>query len=109
MASRTLAAFREGALIDHRSPFVMVGTRSHRRPERGVNGMHRADRLLARGKRQHGRFAMSETRKQRMESDFNPGYLPESMPGLDTRMVNAAEYSAYQLGQINRSLSRLVQ
>jgi hypothetical protein len=44
-----------------------------------------------------------------MESDFNPGYLPESMPGLDTRMVNAAEYSAYQLGQINRSLSRLVQ
>ncbi len=52
---------------------------------------------------------MPETRKQRMESDFNPGYLPESMPAADIRMVHAAEYSAYQLGQINRNLARLIE
>ena len=52
---------------------------------------------------------MTETRKQKMESDFNPGYLPESMPGFDTRLINAVEYSAYQLGQINRTLTRLAE
>src|SRR5215217_7378833 len=44
-------------------------------------------------------IAMTETRKQKMESDFNPGYLPESMPRFDTRLINAVVYSAYQLGQ----------
>jgi len=51
---------------------------------------------------------MSETRKHKMESDFNPAYVPENMPGFDTRIINAVEYSAYQLGQINRTLTRLV-
>ena len=51
---------------------------------------------------------MPETRKQRMESDFNPGYLPESMPASDIRLVHAAEYSAYQWGRsIETSLGSL--
>jgi hypothetical protein len=43
-----------------------------------------------------------------MEGGFNPGYRPEAAPPAKTRMVNAAEYAAYQLGRINRNLARLV-
>jgi hypothetical protein len=43
-----------------------------------------------------------------MEQDFDPGYYPSSMP-LDIRLSRATEYAAYQLGQINRKLDRLVE
>ncbi len=47
--------------------------------------------------------------KSRMETDFIPGYTPERTPPNDTRIVNAVEYAAYQLGQMNRNLARLVE
>lgn len=52
--------------------------------------------------------AIAERRKAMMEGDFNPGYTPEATPPAEARLVNAAEYAAYQLGQINRNLARLV-
>jgi hypothetical protein len=50
---------------------------------------------------------LAERRKSYVEQDFDPGYYPSSMP-LDIRLSRAAEYAAYQLGQINRKLERLV-
>ncbi len=52
--------------------------------------------------------ALAERRRAIMEGDFNPGYTPEHTPPAEARLVNAAEYAAYQLGQINRNLARLV-
>lgn len=52
--------------------------------------------------------ALATRRKTYMEQDFDPGYYPSSMP-LDVRLSRAAEYAAYQLGQINRKLERLVE
>ncbi|MGA8690613.1 MAG: hypothetical protein ACLQF1_01655 [Methyloceanibacter sp.] len=46
-------------------------------------------------------------RKAYLEQDFDPGYYPSSMP-LDVRLSRATEYAAYQLGQINRKLDRLI-
>ena len=51
---------------------------------------------------------LPERRKSYMEQDFDPGHYPSSMP-LDIRLSRAAEYAAYQLGQINRKLDRLVE
>jgi hypothetical protein len=51
--------------------------------------------------------AFAARRKTYLEQDFDPGYYPSSMP-LDIRLSRAAEYTAYQLGQINRKLDRLV-
>jgi len=50
----------------------------------------------------------AERQKAAMEGDFSPEYRPESTPAPEYRIVNAAEYSAYQLGQINRSLKEIV-
>ena len=50
--------------------------------------------------------AMAERRKAMMEGDFNPGYT--HMPQPDVRLATAAEYAAYQLGQINRKLDKLI-
>ena len=48
---------------------------------------------------------------QRMESDFQPeqfsGIAVPAYP--DARMAHASEYAAYQLGQINRRLGRLIE
>lgn len=52
--------------------------------------------------------AVAERRKAMMEGDFNPRYTPESTPPAEARMVNAAEYSAYQLGKLNRNIERLI-
>jgi hypothetical protein len=52
--------------------------------------------------------ALDTRRKTYMEQDFDPGYYPSSMP-LDIRLSRATEYAAYQLGQINRKLDRLVE
>ena len=43
-----------------------------------------------------------------MEADFNPGHTPEHMPAPEHRLATAVEYAAYQLGQINRKLDKLV-
>lgn len=47
--------------------------------------------------------------KAYMEGDFNPGYTAFATPAADVRLANAAEYAAYQLGQINRNLAKLVE
>jgi hypothetical protein len=48
----------------------------------------------------------AERYKSRMEGDF---HVPDIAPAIDQRMVNAAEFSAFQLGQINQSLKKLVE
>ena len=65
---------------------------------------HRAD--MANSSKDKEAFATR--RKTYMEQDFDPGYYPSSMP-LDIRLSRAAEYAAYQLGQINRKLDRLAE
>jgi hypothetical protein len=45
----------------------------------------------------------------RMENEFNPGHTPEQTPEPDVRLAVAAEYAAFQLGQINRKLDKLVE
>lgn len=52
--------------------------------------------------------ALALRRKAMMEADFDPGYTPERTPQPDVRLAIAAEYAAYQLGQINRNIARLV-
>jgi hypothetical protein len=51
---------------------------------------------------------IKERWQRRMNDDFNPGYTPETMPNAEMRIANAAEYAAYQLGQINRRLDQIV-
>ncbi|MCV0387411.1 MAG: hypothetical protein K5821_13460 [Nitrobacter sp.] len=46
--------------------------------------------------------------KSQMQGDFNPGYTRTNMPSPEARLANASEYAAYQLGQINRNIARLV-
>ena len=50
--------------------------------------------------------ALASRRKLYMDQDFDPGHC--SMP-FDMRLALAAEYAAYQLGQINRKLGRLIE
>ena len=50
--------------------------------------------------------ALASRLKQYMDQDFDPGHC--SMP-FDMRLALAAEYAAYQLGQINRKLGRLIE
>jgi hypothetical protein len=50
--------------------------------------------------------ALTSRRKLYMDQDFDPGHC--SMP-FDMRLALAAEYAAYQLGQINRKLERLIE
>jgi hypothetical protein len=50
--------------------------------------------------------ALATRRRLYMERDFDPGH--SSMP-FDMRLTLAAEYAAYQLGQINRKLERLIE
>ena len=44
-----------------------------------------------------------------MEADFDPSNVPRSTPCAEHRMVAAMEYAAYQLGQINQRLGRLME
>ena len=47
--------------------------------------------------------------KEIMEKDFNIGYVAGvDEPSPDYRTAAAAEYAAYQLGQINRKLDRII-
>ena len=43
----------------------------------------------------------------RMRGDFNPGYVAGSLPKAEDRLANAAEYAAFQLGQIGKSLEEI--
>ena len=53
--------------------------------------------------------ALADRRKAMWEADYDPGYRPGVMPAADIRLANAADYAAYQLGQINRNLAKLVE
>ena len=52
--------------------------------------------------------AIQEQRKAGYEADFDPGLTPEQMISPEARLAAAAEYAAFQLGQINRKLDRLI-
>ena len=51
---------------------------------------------------------LDERRKAFYETDFDPKHRPEGMPPPDIRLAAAAEYAAFQLGQINRKLDKLI-
>lgn len=53
-------------------------------------------------------LSTSERRKALYEADFQPQHAPDRTPPPDARLAAAAEYAAYQLGQINRKLDRLI-
>jgi hypothetical protein len=52
--------------------------------------------------------ARAEQRRAYMERDYDPGYTPSTMPAAEHRVANALDYIAYQLGQINRKLDRII-
>jgi hypothetical protein len=43
-----------------------------------------------------------------MEADFLPEPSPDTLSQFDRRVINAAEYIAYDLGQIDKKLDRLI-
>jgi len=43
-----------------------------------------------------------------METDFLPEASPDTLSQADRRMVNAAEYIAYHLGQLDKKFDRLI-
>jgi hypothetical protein len=50
----------------------------------------------------------TKTRKEIMEADFDPFITREHVPKAEDRIASAVEYAAYQLGQMNRNLAKLV-
>lgn len=52
--------------------------------------------------------AIRESWKSRMRGPFEPWSLPAHTQRGQARMVAAMEYAAFQLGEINRRLARLV-
>jgi hypothetical protein len=47
--------------------------------------------------------------RARMENDFAPHHTPEQTPDPNVRLAIAAEYAAFQLGQINRKLDTMIE
>jgi len=47
--------------------------------------------------------------RARMDNDFAPHHTPEQTPDPSVRLAIAAEYAAFQLGQINRKLDKIVE
>ena len=47
--------------------------------------------------------------RARMENDFAPHHTPEQTPDPSVRLAVAAEYAAFQLGQINRKLATMIE
>ena len=55
------------------------------------------------------------TEQEKMHADRHKAYMEGDFPGqragvnveMEYRTINAAEYSAYQLGQINQSLKKI--
>jgi len=54
------------------------------------------------------RDATRQRTKADMETDFLPEASPDTLSQADRRMVNAAEYIAYHLGQMDKKLDRLI-
>jgi hypothetical protein len=46
--------------------------------------------------------------KQSLENDFAPGFGARRIPTIDERTLDATQYAAHQLGQINKKLDRLI-
>jgi hypothetical protein len=51
---------------------------------------------------------LHERKRSEMEGEFVPFYPPEMPVGPEMRLAIAAEYAAFQLGQINRKLDKLI-
>jgi len=47
--------------------------------------------------------------RSRMENDFASHHTPEQTPDPSVRPAMAAEYAAFQLGQINRKLDTMIE
>ena len=82
---------------------VLVLRRPLRRP--GVVGLDATSANMTIPNKEE---AFATRRKAYLEQDFDPGYYPSSVP-FDIRLALAVEYAAYQLGQINRKLDRLIE
>jgi len=54
------------------------------------------------------RDAVRQRIRADMETEFLPEPSPDTLSQADRRMVNAAEYIAYHLGQIDKKLDRLI-
>jgi hypothetical protein len=54
------------------------------------------------------RDAIRQRIRADMEADFLPEPSPDTLSQADRRMVNAAEYIAYHLGQMDKKLDRLI-
>jgi hypothetical protein len=52
--------------------------------------------------------ALQEHRRAGYGADFDPGLTPERALTPEARLATATEYAAFQLGQINRKLDRLI-
>jgi hypothetical protein len=55
------------------------------------------------------RGIIRERWRARMENDFAPHHTPEQTPDPNVRLAIAAEYAAFQLGQINRKLDTMIE
>lgn len=51
---------------------------------------------------------LDERQRQFYAADFDPKHRPEAMPQPEIRIATALEYIAFQLGQINRKLDKLI-
>jgi hypothetical protein len=56
-----------------------------------------------------GDEAIHERWRARMENDFAPHHTPEQTPDPNVRLAIAAEYAAFQLGQINRKIDTMIE
>ena len=60
----------------------------------------------------HTRDLPGDAIRDRYRTFFDSAFMPhirhEQMPGADERVAYAAEFAAFQLGQINEKLGRLV-
>lgn len=52
--------------------------------------------------------ALDDQWLDKMRSPFNPQHRPESVKNPDERLADAAEYAAFQLGEIRKLLQALV-
>jgi len=54
------------------------------------------------------RRAVREHWNRSMRGDFDPWSIPAHTPRAEERMLAAMEYAAYQLGEINQRLARII-
>ena len=53
--------------------------------------------------------AIRDRYRKFFDNAFMPNIRHEQMPGADERVAYAAEFAAYQLGQIDEKLGRLIE